>query len=178
MGADVLRGRALLARRAPTQNGTLQIEMEYADGGSLDQLLKSRGKSCVGGARLRTKKPDGITSRRRTDSPLPEKFVLALFHQMVLGLQCIHNKRILHRDLKTQNVFLTRDGVVKIGDFGISKVPAGGAGRPSLLLTQTQPRACLRPGRHEHEQKRGHGHWHAILHFPGAVPGLAIRPKK
>lgn len=41
--------------------------------------------------------------------------------QMALALFYMHEKRILHRDLKTQNVFLKK-GRVKLGDFGIAKV--------------------------------------------------------
>mmetsp|Transcript_11956 Transcript_11956/g.26057 ORF Transcript_11956/g.26057 Transcript_11956/m.26057 type:complete len:81 (-) Transcript_11956:454-696(-) len=41
--------------------------------------------------------------------------------QMALALYYMHEKRILHRDLKTQNVFL-KNGKVKLGDFGIAKV--------------------------------------------------------
>ena len=49
--------------------------------------------------------------------------ILCLFAQMLLSLQHVHSKQILHRDLKTQNILLNkRREVLKIGDFGISKV--------------------------------------------------------
>lgn len=41
---------------------------------------------------------------------------------MLYGLHYIHSMKILHRDLKTSNMFLRSDGTVKIGDFGISKI--------------------------------------------------------
>lgn len=34
----------------------------------------------------------------------------------------IHDRKIIHRDIKTQNIFLTKDEICKIGDFGIAKV--------------------------------------------------------
>ena len=34
----------------------------------------------------------------------------------------IHDRKVIHRDLKGQNIFLTKKGIVKIGDFGIAKV--------------------------------------------------------
>lgn len=42
--------------------------------------------------------------------------------QIALALEYVHSKRVIHRDIKTQNIFLTGNNTVKIGDFGISKV--------------------------------------------------------
>jgi NIMA (never in mitosis gene a)-related kinase len=52
---------------------------------------------------------------------------------MVSGLKTLHDKNILHRDLKCANIFLNRDGTVKMGDLNVSKVAKYGG----LLFTQT-----------------------------------------
>ena len=46
----------------------------------------------------------------------------ALFIQMCLGVQSLHDKNILHRDLKAANVFMFSNSYLKLGDFGVSKV--------------------------------------------------------
>ena len=51
---------------------------------------------------------------------------------MVKGLKALHARKILHRDLKSANVFLYKDGTVKLGDLNVSKVAKKG-----LLYTQT-----------------------------------------
>jgi NIMA (never in mitosis gene a)-related kinase len=41
---------------------------------------------------------------------------------MTRGLQALHEKSILHRDLKSANVFMELDGVIKLGDLNVSKI--------------------------------------------------------
>ena len=80
--------------------GTLCIVMELAEDGDLHARLKNqRGKL------------------------LPEATILDWFVQICLALQHCHQQNILHRDIKTQNIFTKSDGrIIKVGDFGISKV--------------------------------------------------------
>ncbi|XP_028984166.1 serine/threonine-protein kinase Nek11 isoform X3 [Betta splendens] len=56
---------------------------------------------------------------RRAGGSLSEVQVLEWLTQLLLGLHYMHDRRILHRDLKAKNVFLKRN-LVKIGDFGVS----------------------------------------------------------
>ncbi|CAE8723490.1 unnamed protein product [Polarella glacialis] len=92
------------------KDGHLCIFMEYCEHGDVHTLLqgaKRAGKSLPG-----------------------ENQVLEWFIQLSLALQVLHSKRILHRDLKTQNIFLSgcgttsdpSDFAVKLGDLGVAKV--------------------------------------------------------
>ncbi len=53
---------------------------------------------------------------------MSEKLIWKLFIQICLGLHYLHNHKILHRDIKTKNIFLNEDFSVKIGDLGIAKI--------------------------------------------------------
>lgn len=52
---------------------------------------------------------------------LPENEIAFYLSQMLLGLQYLHSNRILHLDLKPENIFIADDFTLKIGDFGVSK---------------------------------------------------------
>ncbi|XP_048197399.1 serine/threonine-protein kinase Nek5 [Perognathus longimembris pacificus] len=82
------------------EHSRLFIVMEYCDGGDLmSRIHRQRGVL------------------------FSEEQILGWFVQISLGLKHIHDRRILHRDIKAQNIFLSKNGMVaKLGDFGIARV--------------------------------------------------------
>lgn len=81
------------------ENNNLYIVTDYCDGGDLYSKIRSR---------------NGIF--------FPEDQILDWFVQICLAVKHVHDRKILHRDIKTQNIFLTKSGIAKLGDFGIARV--------------------------------------------------------
>src|SRR5580704_17426568 len=66
---------------------------------------------------------EGQTLRERLESgPLPVRRAIEYALGIAQGLSAAHDKGIVHRDLKPENVFITRDGRVKVLDFGLAKL--------------------------------------------------------
>ena len=86
---------------------TLCIVMEFADKGDLLQK---------------------ITEHKKHSIFFDESTIWRIFIQLVKGLKSLHDLNILHRDLKSANVFLYANGDAKIGDLNVSKVTRGGLG--------------------------------------------------
>lgn len=64
---------------------------------------------------------------------MSEKEIWMIFIQITKGLRAIHDMSVMHRDLKCANVFMNRDGSVKLGDMNVSKV----TNKEGLNFTQT-----------------------------------------
>nr|XP_040055350.1 serine/threonine-protein kinase Nek9 isoform X2 [Gasterosteus aculeatus aculeatus] len=77
---------------------TLLIELEYCNGGNLyDKINRQEGKL------------------------FSEEVVIWYLYQIASAVSYIHKAGILHRDIKTQNIFLTKTDLIKLGDYGLAK---------------------------------------------------------
>ncbi|OWF55869.1 serine/threonine-protein kinase nekl-2-like [Mizuhopecten yessoensis] len=77
---------------------TVFMVMEYCDGGTLHSYI------------------------RELNEGMPEDMFLCFVEQIAQGLKYLHKKKIMHRDIKTKNILMSRGNILKICDFGISKV--------------------------------------------------------
>jgi len=82
-------------------NEFFYILMEYCEGSDLKQLIK-----------------DHKSKKEKID----EKTVYSIIFDICLGIKEIHQKNLIHRDLKPDNIFIDKYKMIKIGDFGISKL--------------------------------------------------------
>jgi len=102
---------------------------------------------------------DGDTlATRLADGPLPVRKVIEIGTQVASGLAAAHERGIVHRDLKPANVFITKDGQVKILDFGLAKQSGMAPGGAHFDATQplTDRGTILgTPGYMSPEQVRG-----------------------
>jgi hypothetical protein len=105
---------------------------------------------------------DGETlADRIARGPLPLKDALAVARQIVDALDAAHERGIVHRDLKPSNVALTRDGTVKVLDFGLAKASADGSSpdltnSPTITVDRTRDGTILgTPAYMSPEQARG-----------------------
>jgi Tol biopolymer transport system component len=89
----------------------------------------------------------GESLREKLGAPLPPKKAVDYAIQIAVGLAAAHEKGIVHRDIKPENVFVTKDGHVKILDFGVAKLlatlDASGVDTRTPTEIATQPGTAL-----------------------------------
>lgn len=79
----------------------LCIIMEYADDGDLEGKIQKHIKN---------------------KTNFPENEVWSILIQITQGIKALHDNKIMHRDLKSANIFMMKNGLLKLGDFNVSKV--------------------------------------------------------
>ena len=93
------------------KTSTLNIVMEYADDGDLSSKIKNMLKKHL---------------------QFEENTIWSILIQILEGLNYLHKNKVIHRDLKSANIFLTKKGIVKIGDLNVSIIA-----KKDLAVTQT-----------------------------------------
>ncbi|KAI1434316.1 hypothetical protein GGR50DRAFT_663380 [Xylaria sp. CBS 124048] len=87
----------------------LNIILEYCENGSLHSICKAYGK-------------------------FPENLVGVYMTQVLQGLQYLHDQGVIHRDIKGANILTTKDGKVKLADFGVSTSTLAGPDKEALVV--------------------------------------------
>ena len=82
-----------------SEEGLHYIVMEYVEGITLKTYIEKKGQ-------------------------LSFKEAVSIAIQVARGIEAAHNKQIIHRDIKPQNIMILKDGRVKVADFGIAKLPS------------------------------------------------------
>ena len=92
-----------------TRTGKLCIVMDFVDGGDLNDMIRNK--------RRESQTADSYEARH-----FSEERIVNIFTQVCLAVKHMHDRRILHRDIKGKNIFMTKTGIAKLGDFGVSSV--------------------------------------------------------
>ena len=81
-----------------TSDDMITLVLEYVEGFSLAELLKTKG-------------------------PFPVNVAISVLMEILHGLSYAHDKGVIHRDLKPENILISDEGIVKISDWGLSFTP-------------------------------------------------------
>ncbi|GAB7364144.1 hypothetical protein MBLNU230_g4695t1 [Neophaeotheca triangularis] len=91
----------------------LWIVSEYCTGGSVRTLMRAQPTSNPG---------------------LEERFIIPISRELALALKSVHEIGVIHRDIKATNVYVTEDGKIQLGDFGIVGVPEDGKSKRTTIV--------------------------------------------
>ena len=121
----MLRSEVRSAREVASPNICRVFDLVEADGRSSSRWSTSTVRRCRG----RSRSADPSSSRRRSE----------IASQFLAGLEAIHKAGLVHRDVKPDNIVLTRAGRVVVMDFGLARRDRGGgtvAGTPAYMAPE------------------------------------------
>lgn len=94
------------------ENNTAYIIMEYLEGNNLSEFLKQH------------------------DNYVPEDFALKVMMSLIRALEAIHSKGMIHRDISLDNIFVCKDSIIKLIDFGAAKSTAFASGKSISVVVK------------------------------------------
>ena len=100
----------------------LYLVLEYMKKGDLVNLLVKKDKEIGGGTSQVAGSSGEAKSNHAMFSSLSDLELWNISRQVVAGVRYLHYQNVVHGDIKPQNVLTGEDGIVKIADFGISKM--------------------------------------------------------
>ena len=119
----VLKQISLFQGRARAQNENSLLEKM-----SHPSIVRSLGSFCEGGYQyIAMEYAEGgdlhayVTELRKAKSKTPESRVWDIARQLFSALEYVHGRQVIHRDVKAPNIFISGDGSIRLGDFGVSK---------------------------------------------------------
>ena len=122
------------------QDGNLDIVMQYCENGDLAAVIKRA---------------------RSSHTYLDESQILDWFAQCASAVAYIHRRLVLHRDIKSQNVFLTAENRVRLGDFGIARVLEHTHEQANTVIGEGAPWGCV--GDCHHGRMQATSAWRAVV---------------
>lgn len=94
------------------ENNTAYIIMEYLEGNNLSEFL------------------------RQHDNYVPDDFALKVMMSLIRALEAIHSKGMIHRDISLDNIFVCKDSIIKLIDFGAAKSMAFASGKSISVVVK------------------------------------------
>lgn len=119
----------------------------------------------------------GNLAIRLQDAPLSLEHSLNWMKQLASGISFAHKRGVIHQDIKADNIFITNEGDLKIGDFGLARLVAGRVGNANTKIMGTPAYMSPELARGEPQDHRSDIYSLGVLFFEMATGSLPFRAK-